>query len=485
MALRINTNVAALEALRNLGATDRAQNKSLERLSTGLRINRAADDPSGLVISEQLRAQVASLRQATENSQNASNLLGTAEAALTEVSSLLTQIRESVVFALNSNSAEQVAAEQDAVDNAISSIDRVAQTTKFANRKLLDGSSAIRTMSTMGSGVTTVNVQNAQFDGVSSLTLKVTLTGIASRAGGSGLFGSPFLSANAATVIRITGANGTEDITLASGATSANFKSAVNAFTANTGVFASAGRLYSVEYGSDQTISLEVVSGSVDFGATVVTSASGVKTDTGRDAIATMQGAQVSAKGNELRILSSFFTGDVTLNDKVTTSSALSFKIKKTGLVFQLNTSDAVADRERIGIRSMDSSNLGGPSRTIPGQAGNTVTIGGFLSSIQSGGGNDLRTNAENALRIIDRVIDQVSDTRSYLGAFQKMTIDSNTASLEVAAENLAASESDIRDLDFAAETSEYTRTQILFQAGTAVLGQANQIAQTVLTLLG
>jgi flagellin len=106
MGLRINTNVAALEALRDLGVTDRAQRKSLERLSTGLRINRAADDPSGLVISEQLRAQVLSLRQAAENSQNASNLLGTGEAALNEVSSLLNQVRESIVFAMNTNSPE-------------------------------------------------------------------------------------------------------------------------------------------------------------------------------------------------------------------------------------------------------------------------------------------------------------------------------------------------------------------------------------------
>jgi len=484
MGLRINTNVSALEALRNLGQTDVAQRKSLERLSTGLRINRASDDPSGLVISEQLRAQVNSLKQAAENSQNASNMVGTAEAALNEVSSLLTQIRESIVFSLSSNSSEQIAAEQDSVDNAISSIDRVAQTTKFANRKLLDGSAAIRVMSTLGSGLTAVNVQNAEFDGVSTLTLKINLTGVASRAGGADLIASAFRSANSATVLRVTGAKGTEDITLASGATSANFKSAVNAFTANTGVYASAGRLYSVEFGSDQTISLEVVSGSVDFTSITLTSASGIKSDSGRDAIATIQGATVSAKGNELRVLSSFFTGDITMKDGVTTSSSLTYKIKKSGLSFQLNSSDAISDRERIGIRSMDSSNLGGPTRSIPGQAGNTVTIGGFLSSLSSGGANDLRTNAENALRIVDKVIDQVSDLRSYLGAFQKMTIDTNTATLEVAAENLAASESDIRDLDFAAETTEYTKTQILFQAGTAVLGQANQNAQTVLSLL-
>jgi flagellin len=183
-------------------------------------------------------------------------------------------------------------------------------------------------------------------------------------------------------------------------------------------------------------------------------------------------------------VLSSFFTGSITLNDQVTTGSNLSFKIKKSGLVFQLNTSEAISDRERIGIRNIDSSALGTRTRAIPGQAGSTITIGGFLSSLLSGGANDLDSNPENALRIIDKVINQITDTRAYLGAFQKFTIESNLNSLGVAAENLAASESDIRDLDFAAETTEFTRTQILFQSGMAVLGQANQIAQTVLTLL-
>ena len=130
MGLRINTNIQSLTAVRLLRETDRSLSTSLERLSTGLRINRAADDPSGLVISEQLRAQISSLKQATENASFASNLLNTAEAALNEVSSLLIQIRESAVFALNTGGAsvEQIDAEQDSVDQALEAIDRIAST---------------------------------------------------------------------------------------------------------------------------------------------------------------------------------------------------------------------------------------------------------------------------------------------------------------------------------------------------------------------
>lgn len=490
MALRINTNIASLRALQNLQQTDISQRRTLEHLSTGFRINRASDDPSGFVISERLRAQVTSLNQAVENSQNASNLIGTAEAALREVNNLLVQIRESIVFALNSNSAEQIAAEQDAVDNALISIDRIAQTTRFADRKLLDGTSAIETASTLGSGIRDMVVRNAQFDANSSITLSVDLRSVASRAGdvflSSDGTAEGFRSALSDTVIRITGSKGTQDISLSSGATSTSFRSAVNAFTGNTGIYASGGRLYSVDYGSGETISVQVLSGSFNIGAGAKTlgKTSGVLTDNGVDADATINGAAASAKGNRIRVVSSFFTGDITLRDDVSTGSNLKMKLKKSGLVFQLNTSSEVTNRARVGIRGISASTLGVESRTIPGQGSANVTIEGFLSTIKSGGANDLAKNPANALRIIDISIDQVSQIRAFLGAFQKQTLEANIASLSVASENLASSLSDIKDLDFAAETAEFTRAQILFQAGTSVLAQANQIPQAVLQLL-
>ena len=141
MGLRINTNLGTITALRTLGINDRNLGKSLERLSTGLRINRGADDPSGLVISEQLRGQLRALNQSVTNSQNASNLISIADAALQEVSNLLVGLQNSIVFALNTggSSPAQVAAEQDAVDQAVAAIDRIAATTRFSDRGLLNG----------------------------------------------------------------------------------------------------------------------------------------------------------------------------------------------------------------------------------------------------------------------------------------------------------------------------------------------------------
>ena len=376
MALRINTNIASVTALRNLRQSDASQRKSLERLSTGLRINRASDDPAGLVISEQLRSQIASMKQAMRNSQDASNLVGTAEAALNEVNSLLIQIRESVVFSLNTgaSSPEEIAAEQDSVDNAISAIDRIAQTTSFGTKRLLDGSASIKTTSTVSTGIKEMNIQNVQFDGNSQLSFTISIDTVASRAG---LFtGSAYSGASNGTVIRITGRNGTEDITLASSfASTTDFDNAVNAVTGSTGVYASGGILYSVDYGSKATISLEVVSGTLTMGSAALTSSSSIQSDTGVDAVAYINGAEVSADGNKIRVVSNFLTGDFILADG--TSSDQSFKLTKSGLVFQLNDDVPLSDRERIGIMSIDSSYLGTPTSTVKVSSGRS----GKLSS--------------------------------------------------------------------------------------------------------
>ncbi|MCA8962803.1 MAG: hypothetical protein KDC38_19905, partial [Planctomycetes bacterium] len=315
MGLRINTNVPSLTALRTLRANDKNLQGSLERLSTGLRINSAADDPSGLVISEQLRAQVASMRQALENSQNASNLIGTAEAALSEVSDLLIGIRESIVFALNTggNDADQIDAEQDSIDNAIRSIDRIAETTRFAKKRLLDGSAGVQVLS-QATAIGNLDVQSVAFDGNSQQQYTVGITQVASQAT---LFSSAFVgTSGGTTILRLTGNEGTQDINLASGYGVASFDDAINIYTADTGVYASNGLLYSVEYGSDESISVEVVSGTVRLGggATLGTS-SGVQTDSGQDVGGYVNGVAFDARGNEIRVVSDVLTANLRLND--------------------------------------------------------------------------------------------------------------------------------------------------------------------------
>ncbi len=141
MSLRINNNIAAINAHRNLTMTTRELSGSMEKLSSGYRINRAADDPAGLVISEQFRAQIAGLGQAIENSEGSINMIQTAEGALNEINNLLISMRELAIHAANEgfNDADQLAADQAEIANAIATIDRIAQNTQFGTKKLLDG----------------------------------------------------------------------------------------------------------------------------------------------------------------------------------------------------------------------------------------------------------------------------------------------------------------------------------------------------------
>ena len=168
MSLQINHNLAALNAHRNLTLSNNSLSASMEKLSSGLRINKGSDDPAGLVISEQFRAQIAGLNQAIENSEGSINMVQTAEGALTEISNLLISMRELAIHAANEGftDANQLAADQAEIDNAIQTIDRIAATTQFGTKKLLDGSKAnVATITSTNSSVLTIHESGALFPG--------------------------------------------------------------------------------------------------------------------------------------------------------------------------------------------------------------------------------------------------------------------------------------------------------------------------------
>jgi len=503
MGLRINTNVSAVMALRNLHRTDKAQTKSLERLSTGLRINRASDDPSGLVISEILRSQIGSLNQAIENTKFASNLIGTADAALTEVSSLLTSIRGSAIFALNTGgtSPDQIAAEQDAVDAALASIDRVSATTRFGSTNLLNGSSALD-VSSKSTEITEIEFRSISFNNQSQVTFEVDVTSEAERARVN--FQLDGGSATGSQVIRITGTLGTQEILITSGTTTQNVIEMVNAVRGNTGIFAvlSSGTegtpaatdtvaFMSEEYGSVERSTIEVISGDdikVSSGTAALTDldAGGKVAAFGEDIGANINGAYLSTKGNKITVNSAFLNADITVADGTAVTAAnspLLLTVADSGLDFQLNIEPVASDLITLGLSNVATNFLGTPIRTL-GSGSATQTVGGYLNSLVSGGANDLVTNPGNAVYILDAAIDDINALRGFLGAFASQTLESNINSLGIAVENLTASESEIRDLDFAEEVAEFTRSQILFSAGTSVLASANLIPQSILTLL-
>jgi len=497
MGLRINTNTAALSAIRNLSNSDRLQSRSLERLSSGLRINSAADDPSGLVISEQLRAQIVCSEQALDNSQNASNLIGTAEAALTEVHTLLIGLRESVIYALNAGSAspEQISAEQDAVDAAIQAINRIAKTTRFGTKSLLNGRSGFKLDTTVQSaGLTTINLRSVAFGGQSQVDYYLQQAASAQRASmtfPAFVVGSAGDPTSGWGRFRVTGYLGSETVTLPQGASHTDIQRAVNLFQENTGVYMSEDGggdlvLLSVHHGSRQSATIAFVDGTVPiYTSGDKIAASGplaTVTDVGADVVAFINGVKTAASGLNVTVVSPIITGDVVLSSIA--NATYTFRILRSGLDFQLNSAAQPSDLITVGIDSVEPLFLGEETITLTRGVLPDTTKGGYLDTLMRGCANDLINDPTNATYIVDKAISDISDIRAYLGALGAYVIDSNTRSLGTAIENLKSSESDIRDLNFAAETAEFTRTQILFQAGTAVLASANMIPQTILSLL-
>ena len=483
MTLRINTNLAAIRALRNLRATDNAQQTSLERLSTGLRINRASDDPSGLVISEQLRGQISGLKQASENTQNATNMIGTADAALQQVSDLLNDIRQSAIFALNTGAAspDQVAAEQASVDQAIEAINRIAQTTRFGDGGLLNGTRGYD-VTAQAAAIQNLDLRRVEFaPGTTSRTFAATYSVAGTR---RSLAGIGAVGATSAT-IRVTGELGSREITFAALTAAADVGDAIDAVAQETGVFMSAAGTASTEgFGSDQFMNIELLSGTI--AGLAPGSNSGVA---GVDGELLIDGQTFVGNGLHFSIHTGSLDADLDIADGTAIGAIATFlTVQDSGVEFQVNETASPNDRIALGIRDISASRLGFNTRTdvlaTAAGGGPVVTEGGFLTSLQTGLANDLVANPGNALKIIDAAVSQIGSLRGFLGAIQAFNLEPNLNNLEVSIENITAAESSIRDLDFAAETAEFTRTQVLFQAGVAVLGSANLIPQTVLTLL-
>ncbi len=463
-----------MNALRNVGQTAGDFNKSITRLSTGLRINSAADDPAGLIISENFRAQLSGIDQAVRNSQDAINYAKTAEGALDEVNRLLRDARGLAVAAGNTGtlSSSAIQANQSQLSSIVSSITRTAQTTQFGTKKLLDGSSGVNASVTAGSLVGAINL-GGQFAGAAvtaNTTVVATLTQAATQASITGVtatlgetVGAGSFSLNGVTFTTSSTTTAQEAIDL------------INASQGQTGVTAthSGGAivLASTAYGSNARIDLADANGVIrDLGA-------GSTSATGVNALATVQVGSATA----------LFTSSQNGNGGLTLSDADGNTISLTA------AGNVTASVQNATIGQVI---VGSSSFQIGANAGQTTTLslGNFAASQLGGGvvsGKNLSnldittaSGAADALKVIDAAIDSVSKSRGQIGSFQRNVLESNIRSLGVARENLAATESTIRDTDVAAEMTNFTKLQILQQAGLSVLSQANAAPQSVLSLL-
>ncbi len=467
---RINTNVNSLIAQRVLNTNNRGLNTSLERLSTGLRINRGSDNPAGLIASESLRAEKAGIGKAIDNAERASNLIGTAEGGLGEISSLLTELQGLTTEAANSGalSADEISANQLQVDSILGTINRLANSTEFQGRKLLNGNLGYTTSGVSSSSVANLRINSARLPDGAAQAISITVTQsaqIASVNGGTAAVGT------GGVTLELTGLDGAEQLSFGSGATLSSIQTAVNAIRETTGVsatFSGANLVFgSTTFGEDSFVTVRALSGSFN------SFTSGGTTDNGRDAIVNVNGAVADTNGRTVSVRTGGLDATFDLTDASNSDTfTVSIGVTGGGATFNLGGRVNEGTKRSIGINGVTTGNLGNGTD-------------GFLSSLASGGTNALNANNTNTTqKIISESINQVSQLRGRLGAFQRYDIGSTVNSLGVAFENISAAESAIRDTDFAAETANLTRSQILSQAASSVLSQANSAPQAALSLL-
>jgi flagellin len=477
---RINTNVSSLIGQRVLNKNNEALNTSLQRLSTGLKINSGADDPAGLIASENLKAEQTGISTAIDNANRASNIIGTAEGGLSEVSSLLTQLQGLVGQSANSGglSSEEVQANQLQVDSILSTINRIAGSTSFQGKKLLNGNYDYTTSGVQASAFGDLHINSARLPDGATQSVVVSVTDSATT--GQVTFSGTQVATGGAT-IEVAGNAGTEQLSFASGTSAADIATAVNSISEATGVVASASAggvaFKSNGYGSQQFVSIKKIAGTFavadqdgnndgkDYGADAKVNINGAAAD--------VDGLDVTYRTNNLDVSFTLTTTDATnTTGGLNQGHTATFGITGGGATFALGSKVTETDKASIGIGSVSTGSLGSLDT-------------GFLSSLGSGGDNSLTSgNLVTAQKVIDKAIKQVSQLRGRLGAFQKFTIGSTINSLGVAYENASAAESAITDTDFAQETANLTRNQILVQSATTVLAQANSAPQNALSLL-
>ena len=474
---RINTNISAIQSIHRLTASQGDLAVRLERLSTGLRINRGKDDPAGLIASESLRSELTGISKAIENSNRAISVLTVGDAALGEVSALLLEVRGLINSSANDGamSDTEIEANQLQIDSLLESIDRIASTTQFNGEKLLNGNLNFTTSGLAASAIADATVFGARVpdNGSTNVTVEVTDSAETGRL----IFTGAGLAASNNVTVEITGTDGTEQFSFAASAPASAMAAAINDFALMTGVSAtlssdsSAMFLDSTAYGSDAFVRVQTISGTfalTDNDGTSTTS------DEGFDVVALVNGQTANANGRQVKLRSGGLDVDMLLTaDLATQLASTTFSVTGGGARFQLGPDVVASGQLFVGIPSISTGSLGNSED-------------GFLNQIGGAGSYSISgKNFTQAERIVQAAIQEVSVLRGRIGGIQSNQLETNINSQQVAFENVTAAESAIRDADYANEVAALTRAQILVQSGTQVLAIANQQPQNVLALLG
>jgi flagellin len=491
MAAFINTNIASLNSQRNLNGSQNGLTTSLQRLSSGLRINSAKDDAAGLAITERMSAQIRGNDQAARNANDGISLAQTAEGDLGQIGANLQRIRELAVQSANgSNSASDRASLNNEATSLIAEIDRVASSSSFNGNKLLDGTFTSQSFQVGANGTANDRIS---IDAISSA--KASSLGVGSGSSyttnlavGTSVTSAALAAGDLAVNGYSIGATTADGVSFANSNASGIAKAAaINAVTAQTGVTATVGATSAVGVvataagASTATSAGDVLINGVDIGAI---GAGSTAVDRG-----TQTAAAINSKTAQTGVTASADTaGIVTLS----AADGRNITVKTTtagGVGTGLNAAASSAGTTTTSKLTLSST--GSAGITLGGTAGLTATgqtVGYTAATATAGAGVsslDLSTasGAQAALTTLDSALATVNSSRASLGAYQNR-FSSVVTSLQTTSENLSASRSRIQDTDFAKETASLTRGQILQQAGTAMLAQANSLPNGVLALL-
>ncbi len=471
MAQIINTNMPSLNAQRNLNKTGDSLAMSLQRLSSGLRINSARDDAAGLAIATRFSTQIRGMNQAVRNANDAISLAQTSEGALDQVTNNLQRIRELAVQSANaSNSSTDRTALQSEVAQLVAEIDRVAQTTKFNGVALLDGTFTNQQFQVGADANQTISISSIASARTSALGASYSATTTGTAVNTTAISSGNVIINGVAIVDSVT-----DGVSTASATASAKAKAAAINATSGTGVTATANAT-SV---SGTSMTGAVLTGTITING-VTTASTAVSADTSASRIA------VTAAINAI----SAATGVVATNTGADATGVTLAAADGRNIVHSFSTLTAAATgvgaaATTLGTLTLTTTgNTGitttGTAAIIGSPANATATLTGTALSVIDISGV---SGANTAINSVDAALTTVNSSRASLGAYQNR-FASVVTSLQTTSENFTASRSRIQDADFATETANLTRSQILQQAGIAMLAQANSLPQSVLSLL-
>jgi len=533
MASVINTNVLSLNSQRNLNKSQSGLATSLQRLSSGLRINSAKDDAAGLAISDRMTSQIKGLNQAGRNANDGISLAQTAEGALAQTTDLLQRMRELSIQSSNStNSASDRAALQSEVNQLKQEVDRISSTTEFNGLKLLDGSftsqkfqvgaNANQTINVSIEGSSTSNLQDNTIDAANSLATSGT-TSVQAAVGSATVGGASNASADngvGGQTLTISGTFGkVTDLDITANDSAFEIAAAITGRESETGVTADAITEVQLKGGDSNafasgTISFDVftgdggdsdgtretISAQIPEGGDLSSLVSEINKKSGTTGVTaelTNEGyiKLTEADGNDIAIDAYAHSNDVAGGDMIVTA----YTVDEANGDAQLQTAasatlEATVANDNVATRVTGRVDLHS-SGTYTASSSANKNAGGIFdedadiingSEAQKLSSVDISSvdGAQTAIEIIDAALSQVSGFRGDLGAVQNR-FDATITSLQATSENLSAARSRILDADFAQETANLTKSQIMVQAGTAMLAQANQVPQGVLSLLG